>query len=439
MSEWVDGHLSDSIAALDAGVSVNAEDRPYGAGELGVLKTSAVSGGKFFREQNKTVLQHERRLVAEPVQGDSILVSRMNTPALVGEACYVRNPEPSLFLPDRLWQLKPKDRSIIHMRWLSFVLQSTAYRRYVEVHATGTSGSMKNLPKSKLLGLPVRYPVPREQAKIAEILDTLDTAIHETEAIVAKLKAVKQGLLHDLLTRGIDTNGELRPPQGEAPHLYKKSPLGWIPKEWDVRRLDSCADISSGLTLGRSVSGIGLLELPYLRVANVQDGYVDLTEVKTAKILSSELERFALADGDVLMNEGGDYDKLGRGTVWRAQITPCLHQNHVFRVRCNWNVLIPDYLAAYSTSQRGKTFFLQSSKQSTNLASINSTQLRAFSIACPNLAEQLKIIERLRAADDRLSQEESNLKKQQVFKSGLMDDLLTGRVRVTPLLEGATP
>src|SRR5690606_28997388 len=73
-----------------------------------------------------------------------------------------------------------------------------------------------------------------EQRAIAQILDTLDTAIRETEALIGKLKAVKQGLLHDLLTRGIDANGELRPPQSEAPQLYKESPLGWIPRGWEV-------------------------------------------------------------------------------------------------------------------------------------------------------------------------------------------------------------
>jgi type I restriction enzyme S subunit len=295
-----------------------------------------------------------------------------------------------------------------------------------------------NLKFQEYLKSIIRIPASiEEQAQIAQILDTLDTAIHETEAIIAKLKAVKQGLLHDLLTRGIDASGELRPPQSEAPQLYKQSPLGWIPKEWEVSHLVDCAQISSGVTLGREVSGQGIVELPYLRVANVQDGYLDLSEIKTVRILRSEIERFALQNGDVLMNEGGDFDKLGRGTVWRAQIDPCLHQNHVFRVRCNTARLVPDFLAAYSASQRGKAFFIQSSKQSTNLASINSSQLKAFPLALPGIDEQREVIDRLDSMNERLSSEELELKKLTATKSGLMDDLLTGRVRVTPLLEPA--
>jgi len=115
----------------------------------------------------------------------------------------------------------------------------------------------------------------------------------------------------------------------------------------------------------------------------VQDGYLNLTEMKTVRVLKDEAHRFLLQPGDVLMTEGGDFDKLGRGTVWTGQISPCLHQNHIFRVRTNSHYLYPEYLALVSRSSYGKHFFLLSSKQSTNLASINSTQLKAFPIPCP--------------------------------------------------------
>lgn len=320
----------------------------------------------------------------------------------------------------------------IDYRFLYHILNGAEFKKLIDDKVSGSS--IPHIFQRDMVTLPLSFPPIAHQMKLAEVLDTLDTAIHETEAIIAKLKAVKQGLLHDLLTRGIDANGELRPPQAEAPHLYKMSPLGWIPDEWNILNLGYCAEISSGVTLGRILTGHGLVELPYLRVANVQDGYVDLSDVRTVQVLRNEVDRFALADGDVLMNEGGDYDKLGRGTVWRAQIQPCLHQNHVFRVRCNQDVLVPDYLAAFSASPRGKAFFIFSSKQSTNLASINSTQLRSFPISCPHLPEQRQIIERLATADGCISVEEIELQKLLELKSALMDDLLTGRVRVTPLL-----
>jgi len=261
------------------------------------------------------------------------------------------------------------------------------------------------------------------------MLEAADEAIATTEAVIAKLKQVRAGLLHDLLTRGLDENGGLRDPIAH-PESFRNSPFGRVPCAWRVIQLREVADIASGVTLGRNLDWAGTMELPYLRVANVQDGYLDLADVKTVRIFPDELDRFRLRRGDVLMNEGGDYDKLGRGMVWEDQIPVCLHQNHVFRVRCRPDVLNCYFLAAVSGSETGKRYFLRSSKQSTNLASINSTQLHAFEVPVPSLAEQEAITKILKAQDDQLTTEARGLVKLHSLKSGLMTDLLTGRVRV---------
>jgi type I restriction enzyme S subunit len=428
MSDWCDGLLGDSIAALDAGVSVNAEDRPHGAGEIGVLKTSAVSGGRFLPDQNKTVVEHERRLVAEPVQADSILVSRMNTPALVGESCYVREAHPSLFLPDRLWQLKPKDRATINMRWLSFVLQSAAYRRHVEIHATGTSGSMKNLPKSKLLQLPVSYPGPLEQTEIAEILDTLDTAIQETEAIIAKLKAVKQGLLHDLLTRGVDANGELRPPQAEAPHLYKPSPLGWIPREWGYKTIACIADTYAGGTPSRDVAGFFGGNIPWVK--------------------STEVNRESISDTEERITEFG---LRNSSTKWIPSGTPLIAMYGATAGVVSWLAIRATtnqaVLAAVpNADQCGRWMYsaltwsaprLLASVQGSGQPNLSKATIDSLHIAVPDQLEQREVAKVLDQSTFRLAKEKELLAKLKAQKAGLMEDLLTGRVRVTPLLADA--
>jgi type I restriction enzyme S subunit len=268
-----------------------------------------------------------------------------------------------------------------------------------------------------------------EQRRIADILDAADAAIRQTEAVIAKLRQMKAGLLHDLLTRGLDEQGRLRDPVAH-PEQFKDSLLGRIPKEWDIHPLSELAQVGSGVTLGREVQGASVVEMPYLRVANVQDGYIDLSEIKTVRVLRSELPSYLLQEGDVLMTEGGDFDKLGRGTVWRGQISPCLHQNHIFRVRPNRNLLLPDFLASVSASHIGKKYFLRSSKQTTNLASINSTQLKAFPVPCPSLDEQNRVIAASLSLDERIAHEEAYRDKLKLQKRGLMHDLLTGRVRV---------
>jgi len=204
--------------------------------------------------------------------------------------------------------------------------------------------------------------------------------------------------------------------------------------EWEVVHLGNFSEISTGVTLGKSHSGPSTVELPYLRVANVQDGYFDLTEVKLIRIPKSNVERYQLSVGDVLMNEGGDFDKLGRGSVWNGEIEHCLHQNHVFKVRPQSGKLASCYLAAVSSSPYGKSFFVLASKQSTNLASINSTQLKSFPIPLPEYDEQLRIEIMVKQNVDAYNQTIRQLHKLRSLKTALMQDLLTGKKRVTPLL-----
>jgi len=276
------------------------------------------------------------------------------------------------------------------------------------------------------------------QGQIAEILSTLDKAIEKTEALIAKYQQIKAGLMHDLFTRGVTADGKLRPPRAQAPELYQETPIGWIPKEWKVKPLGTLAEIVSGVTLGAKGEISDEIEVPYLRVANVQDGYLDLTEVKTVRVSRSQFEKLQLRFGDVLMNEGGDFDKLGRGSVWQEEIKPCIHQNHVFRVRPREGQLRSYFLAFWSQSEMGKKYFVLNSKQSTNLASINSTQLNRFPVAVPSSVEQERIETRIVALNGHVVSLEQELSKLHLQKHGLMHDLLTGSVRVLEDIQLAT-
>jgi type I restriction enzyme S subunit len=170
------------------------------------------------------------------------------------------------------------------------------------------------------------------------------------------------------------------------------------PAGWEKTSLNHVAEVQTGIAKGKVING-ATVTLPYLRVANVQDGHVDLSVMKEITLKPSEVDRYSLRKGDVLFTEGGDFDKLGRGTVWNGEIEPCLHQNHVFAVRPNPDRLLPQFLAYQAASQYGRRYFQLSSKQSTNLASINSTQLKQFPVLLPPLPEQRKIAEILRTWD----------------------------------------
>jgi type I restriction enzyme S subunit len=190
-------------------------------------------------------------------------------------------------------------------------------------------------------------------------------------------------------------------------------------RRWPAKSLGEVAEIRSGVTLGRQLTG-RVIRLPYLRVANVQDGHLDLSVIKEVEVLESEAEKWKLLSGDLLLTEGGDWDKLGRGAVWREEIPNCIHQNHIFRVRTNPDAFLPEFLAALIGSPVGKAYFQDASKQTTNLASINQTQLKAFRVFQPPLSEQRQIIAHL----DEIQRKADSLKKLQAETSTELDALM---------------
>jgi type I restriction enzyme S subunit len=160
-----------------------------------------------------------------------------------------------------------------------------------------------------------------------------------------------------------------------------------------MTRLKFVVRVQTGIALGKDYGRQPTSEFPYLRVANVQDGFLDLSEVKTMAVREREAVSAALRIGDVLMNEGGDADKLGRGAIWDGSIVPCLHQNHVFALRPM--SVSSEWLATWTGSEFAKAYFETRAKQSTNLASISSTNLLELPIAVPPFPEQHAIVARL--------------------------------------------
>ncbi|MDP0501875.1 MAG: restriction endonuclease subunit S [Verrucomicrobiota bacterium JB022] len=198
---------------------------------------------------------------------------------------------------------------------------------------------------------------------------------------------------------------------------------------WKIRPLEDVAVIQTGLSKSASRKG-KLVDLPYLRVANVQAGRIDTTELKRIGVPESAIERYRVKKGDLLLTEGGDFDKLGRGALWDGSIPDCVHQNHVFVVRANENYLDRHFLALQTQAHHGKSYFLSCSKQSTNLASINTTQLKQFPALLPPLPEQRKIAEILGAWDDALEKLDTLIAAKTRRKQGLMQQLLTGKRRL---------
>jgi len=164
-----------------------------------------------------------------------------------------------------------------------------------------------------------------------------------------------------------------------------------LPQGWIWCRLGEVMNISSGVAKGKSYQEI-VIDTPYLAVANVQRGYLQLNHVKKIAVPVHEVEKYALQKGDLLMTEGGDADKLGRCAIWNNEIDNCIHQNHIFRVRIIADTILPYYAMSYINSDFARAYFLGAAKQTTNLASINLTQLKNTPFPLPPLPEQQRIV-----------------------------------------------
>jgi type I restriction enzyme S subunit len=311
---------------------------------------------------------------------------------------------------------------------------------HTKAKAEGVSvgSTVKGIKIADYLNIEVSLAPSEHQPKIAEILDTLDDAIRGSEAVVAKLKAIKQGLLHDLLTRGIDANGNLRPPQTEAPHLYKETPLGWLPRGWQNGKLPGLAGSDRPVLrtgpFGSSLKGEHWREVgrPVITIGSFgENGFLkqELLFIEERKAIS--MVDYEVHEGDIVFSRVAD---VGRSLVVHAEQSGWIMSSNLMRISIDPSRLLPSLLHA---QLRHSSRLRKRMSQLVNSAGrdvANSAVLLALDFAVPPPSEQSQIIEAISAVELTLKSEEEQLDKLCLQKSGLMDDLLSGGVCVTPLL-----
>lgn len=239
----------------------------------------------------------------------------------------------------------------------------------------------------ELLDLQVVLPPIEAQRRIVEAIEAHTSRVAAaTEGMLAAIS--KLGRFRDLVVRA----AVIGQPRGA---VNGTTGAHVVPDHWRWSSLGEIAEIVGGVTKdAKREARSGLVEVPYLRVANVQRGYLDLAEVRTIRATADEVEAFRLLPGDILFNEGGDRDKLGRGWVWSGEIDPCIHQNHVFRARLRDSETEPRFVSLYANAL-GQDFFFRHGRQTTNLASISKSQLAKLPIPLPPPNEQKELVRRL--------------------------------------------
>lgn len=309
-----------------------------------------------------------------------------------------------------------------------YVLISENARQYFEAAATGVGYPAVGDKQFNSIAIPLP-PLP-EQQRIAAFLDAscmaIDAAVAAKRGQLEILDALRKAVIQRAVTRGLSDNIVLE----TTGNVWIKS----VPQGWKLVCLKRIAEIQGGLTLGKQYEGL-LIERPYLRVGNVQDGHLDLEDVSVIELPENVAARVELRPGDVLMTEGGDLDKLGRGHLWNGEIAGCLHQNHIFAVRCFRHKLTPMFLAYVTASKYGRDYFEATGKKTTNLACTNATKVGEFPIPLPRVEEQEAICtyleEKLGEVKRIAATIEAQIAALTAYRKSLIHECVTGQRRIT--------
>lgn len=283
----------------------------------------------------------------------------------------------------------------IYNEYLYFFLKSkTDY-----LNSLGRGATFKEISKSIVENIEIPLPEVNQQKEIAEKFKKLEQLISLRKQQLAKLDELVKA-------RFVEMFGDV---------LLNSM-------QWPEKTLENMADIVSGITKGRKTAEADLQEVPYMAVSNVKDGYIDWTTVKTILATRQEIEQYRLMPDDILMTEGGDPDKVGRGAIIKVPLKNSIHQNHIFRVRLDEQEILPSFFAEYLRHQKAKRYFLGCAKQTTGIASINMRQLRALPTLVPPLSLQKQFAAFVERVDQQKQTVQQSLEKLELMKNALMQE-----------------
>ena len=407
---WILGHLNDVIDSLVAGVSVNSGEDDA-SGNFFILKTSAISKGKLNLSEKKPVLPREVARLKCSLRQETILISRMNTPELVGECAYVPCDDPRIYLPDRIWQTNFKKDVDVSAKWLNYLLSSKKYRSLIQNCATGKSNSMKNISKEQLLGLEILYPSFREQTSIAEALSDVDSLISSLQELIEKKKAIKQGTMQELLTG--------------------KKRLPGFNEEWEELNFAESAKLKArigwqGLTTSE------YLQSGYAYLITGTDFHNGRIKWETCHFVDEKRYKqdlnIQIKKHDILLTKDGTIGKVAY--ISNVQ-KPTTLNSGVFVIRpAKEDSFDPNFVYHILNSFLFDNFLAKLSAGST-INHLYQKDFVDFTFKAPSeLVEQQAIAQVLSDMDSEIEQLEKKLAKYQQIKQGMMQELLTGRIRL---------
>jgi type I restriction enzyme S subunit len=347
-----------------------------------------------------------------------------------GDFHVVRWRGPNALLNQRVLKVEVRDESSVTLDYL-FHLLVPFIKKVNEVTAATT---VKHLSTKDLTKAKVRLPSVSSQRRIAKILDSIDTAIEKTEALIAKHRQIKAGLMHDLFTRGVLPNGQLRPPRSEAPELYRETVLGWIPQEWAIATLQELlAPLPNNIRSGPFGSALLKHELveegiPFLGIDNIHSERFEPTFRRYVSVRKfRELAKYRVRPRDVVNTIMGT---VGRCSVIPADLDVSLSSKHHWTMTFDTEKVIPELICWQLNCAPWVLAWFRRAMQGGVMDAIQSSTLKTLKLPVPGITEQELIYARYLKMSEHIQRDDQQLQKLQKQKLGLMQDLLTGRVPV---------
>lgn len=364
MSRWAYRRLGDVCSTTSGGTPSRSHPEYFGGG-IPWVKSGDLTDGDVIDCEESITEDAIRKSSAKLFRQGTVLIAMYGATVgklgMLGMDAATNQAVCGISTPDEL------------DRWFLFYFLLSQRQKLIEQSAGGAQPNIsQKIVRELLIPIP---PIP-EQRRIVDLLSRAEGIVRLRREAEKKAAELIPALFLDMFGDPA-TN----------------------PKGWPVLPLIDVAQVISGVAKGRKLDASESVELPYMRVANVKDGYLDLAEIKTIAIKRNELAKLLIETGDLLMTEGGDPDKLGRAALWRGEIERCVHQNHIFKVRCHRTHVLPEYLRSLASSGYGKHYFLSIAKKTTGIASINKTQLSAFPIVVPPMDLQLRFVEQVAMAE----------------------------------------
>lgn len=435
MSKWTQEPLGNIAEILPSNVdkkSIQGEQSVLLCNYMDVYANEYITGNVTFMEATATQAEIVRFRVKS---GDVLLTKDSETPDDIGIPAVVLDDIDNLVCGYHLALLRVnKDR--VDPIYLLKQLATTETSNYFARHANGST--RYGLSYGSITETPIPLAPLAQQQRIAEILSTIDETIEQTESLIAKMQQIKAGLMHDLFTRGITPDGKLRPPRDEAPQLYKESPLGWIPRDWDVERLSQRALVKGGKRLpsGHAFSATAT-RFRYLHTTDFIGKDIAYEQMAYISRLTFEaLQRYEIKNEDIYISIAGV--NLGWSGVFRSTIIDrTILTENAAKILLQTTEL-PDFVAAQINSLAVQKQISVETGIGAGVPKLALFRIERLWLSWPPISEQRMINLLLSQVEQRLKAENNCLSKLIRLKRGLMHDLLTGQVRV-PTAEVTEP